>query len=153
MQPRRADDRHAAGGRRERDGDDADRGRRGCRPGHRDRGGRGLRFTIDGKALPPGTHGAHIHTVGRCDLLGVLETAGAHWNPTTRHGDDQHGIRALRIEAPPRRGTIGGATAGVDAVANSMDATGRGGVVDARRTGGPILRATAAGGSPAASCR
>jgi len=35
--------------------------------------------------LPPGEHGFHIHTVGRCDP--PFETAGPHWNPANR----QHG--------------------------------------------------------------
>lgn len=46
----------------------------------------GLRVTVDARALPPGTHGAHIHTVGRCDPPG-FETAGGHWNPLMKkHG-------------------------------------------------------------------
>lgn len=48
--------------------------------------GGGLRVTIDGGGLPPGVHGAHIHTVGACDAPGFT-TAGGHWNPTRR----QHG--------------------------------------------------------------
>ncbi len=36
--------------------------------------------------LPPGEHGFHIHTTGKCDGPS-FETAGAHWNPTNRaHG-------------------------------------------------------------------
>jgi Cu-Zn family superoxide dismutase len=46
----------------------------------------GLRFTVDVRDLPPGTHGAHVHTTGRCDAPG-FETAGGHWNPTSmKHG-------------------------------------------------------------------
>lgn len=46
----------------------------------------GLRITIDAHRLPPGTHGAHIHTVGHCDAADFA-TAGGHWNPTGRkHG-------------------------------------------------------------------
>lgn len=46
----------------------------------------GIRYTLDVKGLPPGTHGAHIHTVGRCDAPDFT-TAGAHWNPTQmKHG-------------------------------------------------------------------
>ena len=46
----------------------------------------GLRITIDARGLPPGTHGAHVHTVGRCDPADFA-SAGGHWNPTgTRHG-------------------------------------------------------------------
>ena len=36
--------------------------------------------------LPPGEHGFHIHTAGKCDGPS-FETAGPHWNPTNRgHG-------------------------------------------------------------------
>jgi len=46
----------------------------------------GLRFTVDAKDMPAGTHGAHVHTTGRCDAPG-FETAGGHWNPTSmKHG-------------------------------------------------------------------
>lgn len=46
----------------------------------------GLRITIDATGMPPGTHGAHVHTTGRCDAPGFM-TAGGHWNPTgTMHG-------------------------------------------------------------------
>ena len=40
----------------------------------------GMRVTLDAHALPPGTHGAHIHTVGLCDGPD-FQTAGGHWNP------------------------------------------------------------------------
>lgn len=39
--------------------------------------------------LPPGPHGIHLHTVGRCDPPG-FESAGDHWNPTNR----QHGTQS-----------------------------------------------------------
>lgn len=46
----------------------------------------GVRFTIDARGLPPGQHGAHVHTVGRCDPPG-FDSAGPHWNPTgAKHG-------------------------------------------------------------------
>ena len=46
----------------------------------------GLRFTIDARGMPAGTHGLHVHTVGRCDPPG-FESAGPHWNPTAaKHG-------------------------------------------------------------------
>jgi Cu-Zn family superoxide dismutase len=46
----------------------------------------GLRVTIDVRGMPPGTHGAHIHTVGRCDPTDFA-SAGGHWNPTgMKHG-------------------------------------------------------------------
>ncbi|MDE0879769.1 MAG: superoxide dismutase family protein [Sphingomonas bacterium] len=46
----------------------------------------GIRYTFDSTGLPSGTHGAHIHTTGRCDAPDFT-TAGGHWNPTTmQHG-------------------------------------------------------------------
>lgn len=48
----------------------------------------GIRIVIEGTHLPPGTHGAHIHTAGRCDPPDFT-SAGGHWNPTGRqHGRD-----------------------------------------------------------------
>jgi superoxide dismutase, Cu-Zn family len=46
----------------------------------------GVRFTVDASALPAGTHGAHVHTTGRCDAPDFA-SAGPHWNPTgSKHG-------------------------------------------------------------------
>ncbi|HEU0065646.1 MAG TPA: superoxide dismutase family protein [Sphingomonas sp.] len=46
----------------------------------------GIRIMLDARALPPGQHGVHVHTTGRCDGPG-FETAGPHWNPTSMsHG-------------------------------------------------------------------
>ena len=46
----------------------------------------GLRVTIDATGLAPGTHGAHIHTIGMCDAPAFM-AAGGHWNPTgASHG-------------------------------------------------------------------
>jgi Cu-Zn family superoxide dismutase len=48
--------------------------------------GGGVRFTLDVSGMPPGQHGAHVHTVGRCDPPD-FQTAGPHWNPTgAKHG-------------------------------------------------------------------
>lgn len=50
--------------------------------------GDSLRIRIEAAGLAAGTYGAHVHTVGRCDAPG-FETAGPHWNPTSRsHGKD-----------------------------------------------------------------
>lgn len=46
----------------------------------------GLRITLDARGLPPGRHGVHVHTTGRCDLPDFA-SAGGHWNPTAKkHG-------------------------------------------------------------------
>jgi Cu-Zn family superoxide dismutase len=44
----------------------------------------GLRVTLEAHDLPAGYHGAHVHTVGRCDPPG-FESAGGHWNPLGAH--------------------------------------------------------------------
>ena len=45
-----------------------------------------MRVSLDASKLPPGTHGAHVHTTGRCDGPDFT-TAGGHWNPTgMKHG-------------------------------------------------------------------
>jgi Cu-Zn family superoxide dismutase len=46
----------------------------------------GIRYTLDVRGLPAGTHGAHVHMTGLCEAPGFT-TAGSHWNPTnTKHG-------------------------------------------------------------------
>lgn len=46
----------------------------------------GVLLRIEAAGLPPGVHGVHVHSVGRCDPPGFT-SAGAHWNPTGRkHG-------------------------------------------------------------------
>lgn len=72
----------------------------------------GLRVTLDVSAMPPGTHGAHIHTTGLCDAPSFM-TAGGHWNPTgASHGSmnpagpHQGDLPNLVIGADGR-GTIG----------------------------------------------
>jgi len=48
----------------------------------------GVRVRVEASGLAPGTYGAHVHAVGRCDPPG-FESAGPHWNPTER----QHGAQ------------------------------------------------------------
>lgn len=50
--------------------------------------GSGLRISVQARDLPAGTHGIHVHAVGRCEAPD-FGTAGPHWNPTERkHGRD-----------------------------------------------------------------
>ena len=49
--------------------------------------GAGVLLVADLSGMPPGTHGFHLHTVGKCDP--DFSAAGGHFNPTSR----QHGIR------------------------------------------------------------
>src|SRR3954471_3153687 len=50
--------------------------------------GHSLRVRLEAAGLAPGTYGAHLHAVGRCDPP-AFASAGPHWNPTIRqHGRD-----------------------------------------------------------------
>jgi superoxide dismutase, Cu-Zn family len=50
--------------------------------------GTGIRIGVKVSQLPPGTHGIHIHTVGKCDGPDFM-SAGGHLNPSSRkHGKD-----------------------------------------------------------------
>lgn len=72
----------------------------------------GLRLTLDVHDLTPGTHGAHVHTVGRCDAPDFA-SAGGHWNPAgTKHGSmnpqgPHEGDLPNLIVSAGGRGTIG----------------------------------------------
>jgi Cu-Zn family superoxide dismutase len=95
----------------------------------------GLRFTLDAKTMPPGTHGAHIHTVGRCDAPDFT-TAGGHWNPTgAKHGSmnpagPHEGDLPNLIIGTDGRGTIGLTIPGAT-MAGLLDADGAAFVVHA----------------------
>lgn len=57
--------------------------------------GDALRVRVESNGLPAGIYGAHLHSVGRCDRP-TFETAGPHWNPTSRqHGRDNPGGQHL----------------------------------------------------------
>jgi len=47
----------------------------------------GVELTLRASKLPPGTHGFHIHAVGKCEGPD-FKTAGGHFNPTGK----QHGL-------------------------------------------------------------
>ena len=46
----------------------------------------GVKIDVNVAQLPPGTHGFHIHTVGKCEAPD-FKSAGGHFNP----GGKQHG--------------------------------------------------------------
>ena len=77
----------------------------------------GLVVTGTLRGLAPGTHGIHIHAVGRCEP--PFQTAGGHWNPLTH----QHGT-----ENPngPHAGDMQNIVAGSDgtAIVNVTTPTG-----------------------------
>jgi len=48
----------------------------------------GLRVMVEGHSLPPGPHGTHVHTTGKCEGPDFA-SAGGHWNPTShQHGKE-----------------------------------------------------------------
>lgn len=62
----------------------------------------GVRIDVVISKLPPGTHGIHIHTVGKCEGP-AFASAGAHFNPMSKkHGKDNpdgpHAGDLLNIE-------------------------------------------------------
>lgn len=88
----------------------------------------GVRVTYDGRGLPPGTHGIHIHTVGRCDPPDFA-SAGGHWNPTAmKHGSmnpqgpHEGDLPNLMVDTGGR-GTIGAVIPGAT-LAALLDADG-----------------------------
>ena len=62
----------------------------------------GIKIEVNVSQLPPGTHGIHIHTVGKCEGPDFT-TAGGHLNPDAKkHGKDNpegpHAGDLLNIE-------------------------------------------------------
>lgn len=95
----------------------------------------GLRVTLEARGLTPGNHGAHLHTVGRCDPPDFA-SAGPHWNPAaTKHGSmnpqgPHAGDLPNLVVGPDGRGVVGVTLAGatLDAL---LDADGGAMVVHA----------------------
>jgi Cu-Zn family superoxide dismutase len=77
--------------------------------------GSGISVSGTLRGLPPGEHGMHIHVAGRCDAP-TFESAGEHWNPTTR----QHGT-----ENPqgPHFGDLPNVNVGADSTATIQGTT------------------------------
>lgn len=98
-------------------------------------GGLSLHGTLRG--LPPGEHAIHLHTVGQC--VAPFETAGGHWNPTSKKhgsqnpagphlGDMPNFTVAADSTASVNVTTAGGTLRGADAL---LDADGAAAVVHA----------------------
>jgi superoxide dismutase, Cu-Zn family len=50
--------------------------------------GGGVRIDVEVSQLPPGTHGIHVHNVGKCEGP-AFTSAGPHFNPTSKkHGKE-----------------------------------------------------------------
>lgn len=48
----------------------------------------GTMLAINGRNLPPGEHGFHVHMTGKCETP-KFESAGGHWNPASKkHGHE-----------------------------------------------------------------
>jgi Cu-Zn family superoxide dismutase len=57
--------------------------------------GKGVKIAVNVSKLPPGEHGIHIHTVGKCETP-AFTTAGGHFNPTSAH----HGVHNTQDPHP-----------------------------------------------------
>ncbi|WP_425228195.1 superoxide dismutase family protein [Sphingomonas sp.] len=96
----------------------------------------GLRITADVHGLAPGNHGAHLHTVGRCDRPD-FSSAGPHWNPAgTKHGGmnpqgPHAGDLPNLLVGGDGRGTVGVVLAGAT-MAGLLDTDGAALVVHAQ---------------------
>lgn len=66
----------------------------------------GVRIALTVNGMPQGPHGAHVHTVGRCDAPDFT-SAGGHWNPTSM----QHGVKN---PAGPHAGDLPNLLVGTD---------------------------------------
>jgi Cu-Zn family superoxide dismutase len=108
----------------------------------------GMRVTLDARGLPVGTHGAHLHTTGRCDAPDFA-SAGPHWNPDAhQHGTmnpqgPHAGDMPNLIVGSDGRGTLGVVLPGAS-VAALLDADGGALVVHA---GADDLRSDPSGNS------
>ena len=82
----------------------------------------GGKISLSGQltGLPRGTHGIHLHTVGKCEGP-KFESAGSHWNPTNK----QHGTQN---PSGPHLGDFPNLTVGQDGSAK-VDATTPGGTL------------------------
>jgi Cu-Zn family superoxide dismutase len=54
---------------------------------------------IEAAGLRPGTYGAHVHAVGRCDPPDFA-SAGPHWNPTGQQHGSQNPQGAHKGDLP-----------------------------------------------------
>jgi len=93
----------------------------------------GLMLTGVVRGIPAGTHGIHLHAVGRCDPT-TFESAGPHFNPLSRQhgtlnpqgphlGDMQNITVSSDGSATVSLITPGGTLHGVDALMDSDGAT------------------------------
>jgi Cu-Zn family superoxide dismutase len=68
----------------------------------------GVKISLDASNLPPGLHGIHVHSVGKCEPPDFA-SASAHFNPDGRH----HGTKNP-LEPHPHLGDLPNITVGSD---------------------------------------
>lgn len=72
--------------------------------------GAGVKIVVDAHGLPPGLHGFHIHSKGRCEPP-EFDSAGPHFNP-------QHKQHGLRNPQGPHAGDLGNLQVGANGQAH-----------------------------------
>ena len=87
----------------------------------------GIHFTGSLSGLPAGTHGIHLHAVGRCDAPDFA-SAGGHYNPASTH----HG---LENPAGPHAGDFPNVVVGSDG-STTLDLTNPRVTLDVNPVGG-----------------
>jgi superoxide dismutase, Cu-Zn family len=87
----------------------------------------GIRFVGTVRSLPAGSHGFHVHTAGRCEP--PFESAGGHFNPTTRqHGTDNP--NGAHVGDLPNLRAGRGGEAAFDVTARGAQLSGEHGLLD-----------------------
>lgn len=97
----------------------------------------GVKITGSLTSVPAGTHGIHLHAVGKCEPSGFTRftSAGSHMNPANAHHGLDHPSGPHAGDLPNITASSSG-TVSVDLTAPrvTLDASGAGGLFDADGT-------------------
>ncbi len=87
---------------------------------------------VQAEGLPPGVHGIHLHTVGRCERP-AFQSAGGHWNPAGKQHGHENALGQHLGDLPNLTvGADGRGTASFSVSGNMVDADGTSLVIHAK---------------------